>query len=561
MVANEKSGETLAKANHTKVQFSLRWKIALIFSVLFSAAFLLTLEVVTNQVTREADQQIKSDLTQALEGAAAGVDVETLIALADNGKPNEQGFSDDQRYQSLMDWLDTIHTVEPDAWPYLYVPAEQDGYIYFVVDLYANYDLDSSSSFMELYKSNSGYILVGLEEQTYRAVDAPLVTVLKNWSVNVEGWNQNTDSWLAARLWKLAEWITDSNIAPQRDFGTYGDQYGRWASGYMPLLNDAGEKVAGIGVDFKADMINGIQSKVRTTIWNTFLISYIILLPIIFLASYKITKPIVTLTNIADEIGNNNHTVIASTPPTAKKNDEIDVLEAVLFETYEKLRAANNQLHELSHQLISDREQYSKELARNLHDNVLSYLPVLSTKQQMVLDQEIVRDNYQHVVSRLRATIFSLRSPMMEYGLPMAIEDYLDSFEDQVGEENFQISVQIPSSDARFDNQSETHIFRIVQQAFENAIEHSKATEITIRGEIVEDRINISIEDNGTGLFDEETTEINPAEYKSRSNYGMGMMFERAALIGAKLTVKAKVDGGTIIDIAWQPQTQEMGIQ
>lgn len=558
MALTDESGDTLAKANHPKVQLSLRWKIALLFSILFSTAFLFTLEVVTNRVTREANKQIKTDLIQVLEGTAAGIDVEILLDLAANGKANQQGYSDDPRYQSLLDWLDTIHTAEPDAWPYLYIPAEKAGHIYFVVDLYARYDDRSASNFMELYQSNSGYILVGLEEQTFRSVDAPIVQTLKKWSSSVEDWNLNNESWFAARLLSLAEWLTSSNIAPQKDFGTYSDQFGQWASGYMPLLNSDGEKVAGIGVDFQADMINEIQSGVRAAIWNTFCITYAILLAVIVISSYKITKPIVSLTKLATQIGQNKNQVVVRNSTFKKKNDEIDVLKAVLLNTYEKLQKANLQLQDLTHQLIIDRENYRKELARNLHDNVLSYLSVLSTNQHSVHDQKTIREHYQQVIDRLRATIFSLRSPMMEYGLPMAIEDYLDSFEDRFPGQDFQFSLEISDSDARFDNETETHIFRIIQHAFDNAVKHSKATQITIKGEITEDHVNISIEDNGTGIFNGEVEEINLEQHITDNKYGIVGMIERAALIGAALTVKANPDGGTVIEIAWQPKPHEM---
>jgi signal transduction histidine kinase len=546
-------GETPKIPNKSKVQFSLRWKIAVIFSFLFLAAFLLTLYVVTKQVTQEADNQIKTDLTQALEGAAAGVDIEMLIRLTETGETNAQGFSDDPRYLSLMDWLDTIHTAEPDAWPYLYIPAEQEGHVYLVVDLYAIYDPETSSTFMELYKSNSGYILIGLEEQTYRAVDAPLVATLKKWSKTVEGWNENTDSWLAARLWGLAEWLTDTNIAPKRDFGTYGDQFGRWASGYMPLLNSDGEKVAGIGVDFQADMINEIRAEVQNTIWDSFVISYFVILATIFLTSYKITKPIVTLTDLATEIGENNQRVAILETSGKKNKDEIDVLEAVLLDTYQKLGKANSQLQGLSHQLISDREQYRKELARDLHDNVLSYLSVLSTNQHKELDQESMQENYKQVISRLRATIFSLRSPMMEYGLSMAIEDYFDSFESLADETDYKITVEIPKSEARFDSATETHIFRILQQAFDNAIEHSKASEIKITGQICEAKIEIRIEDDGEGIPEKDNGEIDLDRYESRRKFGMVGMIERASLIGADLDIEVGSNGGTIVRLHWQP--------
>jgi signal transduction histidine kinase len=553
MVSNNRSGDTLDLGTKVKVQFSLKWKISLIFSIVFSILFLLILEGITILVTKEADQQIKTDLTQALEGAASGVDVDMLIELAETGLPNEQGFSDDHRYLSLMQWLDDVHTAEPDAWPYLYVPSEKEGYIYFVVDLYAIYEPLGSSTFMEEYKSNSGFILIGLEEQTYRAVDSPIVQKINGWANALEEKNPDSDSWVAAGLLNFSNWLTESNITPKRDFGTYGDQFGRWASGYMPLENSNGEKVAGIGVDFQADMINQIRGRVRSAIQNVFLISYLFMLPIVFLISIKLTKPIVDLTEIATRIKTNDELVVFNQPISKNNKDEIDVLERVLFDTYEKLQFANLQLQGLSHQLISDREKYRTELARNLHDNVLSYLSVLSTNQQKDLDQETMRANYKQVIERLRATIFSLRSPMMEYGIPMALEDYLDSYNELAEDGQLTISLNLDPSDTRFDNTTETHIFRIVQQAFENALEHAKATEVTIEGEISKDLIALSIIDNGKGVFDGNTEEIDLEEYESRRKYGMVGMIERAALIGANIEIKAGLNGGTIVEINWQP--------
>ena len=72
MAINNNSEETQHYSNKLKVQFSLKWKISLVFSIVFSVIFLLTLEGVSARVANEADLQIKTDLTQALEGAAQG---------------------------------------------------------------------------------------------------------------------------------------------------------------------------------------------------------------------------------------------------------------------------------------------------------------------------------------------------------------------------------------------------------------------------------------------------------------------------------------------------------
>jgi signal transduction histidine kinase len=536
---------------NNKVRFSLTWKVAAIFSLLFAAIFFLTLVGITDRVAQKADEQVMVDLIQVLEGTARAVDVDILMELAQEGKANAQGFSDDSRYLALMNKLNEIHAIEPDAWPYLYIPAEKEGYIYFVVDLYAIYDTSASSGFMELYKSNSGYILLGLEEQTFRAVDSYAVASLRALADRFQ--NEQGDSRFSSWLQVLADWLSDKKPFAPREFGTYGDQFGRWASGYMPLENSDGERVAGIGVDFRADTINQIRSEVGSTVKLSFTVSYLVMLPLVILISIKLTKPIVELTEIATSIGQNQKQVDLPDLVEKRFTDEINILEQVLFNTYRKLQNANAHLQGLSHQLITDREQYRKELARDLHDNVLSYLSVLSSNQPAELQPEAMQENYKQVINRLRATIFSLRSPMMEYGLTMAIEDMVDHFQSQASHEDIAVHLELPASEARFENPIETHSFRIIQQAFENGVEHAKASEIKISGIITEKLIEIKIEDNGTGLIERIDGEIDLDRYEAKQKFGMVGMIERASLIGARLEIDLRPEGGTMVTLRWQP--------
>lgn len=321
------SDQINSQTSTTKVQISIRWKILIGFTVLFTLVYMLALGMFTNLAIGAADEQIKDDLTQALMGAASGVDVDLLLELAETGEPNDEGFSDDPRFLQFIDWLDDVHTAEPDAWPYLYIPHEDEGYIYFVVDLLAIYDTSSSAAFMEPYKSNSGYILEGLEQLTYRAVDTEFVQGLKNRADDLE----ESAPWLSNTLNNLAGWLVDSGLQPKRQFGTYGDQFGRWASGYMPLSNAAGENVAAIGVDFTADTVNTVRNSVRSSVQRAFLIAYPILLVLVFWFSSVFTRPLITLAAAAERVGEGNYDVEFSELISERFKDEIDTL-AYVFE-------------------------------------------------------------------------------------------------------------------------------------------------------------------------------------------------------------------------------------
>ncbi|TAK14032.1 MAG: HAMP domain-containing protein [Anaerolineae bacterium] len=315
-----------AKAIHAGRFVSIRWKVLIGFTVLFSIAFVIALLGFTDIAVTAATNQIQADLTQTMEGIAEQVDVDMLLELAATGEPNADGFSDDPRFIEFLDFLQANKTTEPDAWPYLYIKGEEENEIYAVVDLWARYDASSSFGFMEAYTTRSGFIIRGLTEQTYRAVDHPIVQDIKNYaSQNFE----ESNPFLYEKITAFGTWLTDSGILPQREFGTYGDQFGRWASGYMPLLDDAGNPVAAIGVDFEADYVNDVRNEVSADVRTAFLIAYPVLLAIMVFITTVFTRPLRDLTAAAERTGEGDYTADFSNLRDQRLQDEIGVLAGV----------------------------------------------------------------------------------------------------------------------------------------------------------------------------------------------------------------------------------------
>lgn len=353
------SDQIKSQQTTAKVQISIRWKILIGFTVLFTVVYVLALGMFTNLAISAADEQIKEDLTQALVGAGSGIDTDILLELAAEGEPNEEGFSDDPRFVAFLDWLDDIHTAEPDAWPYLYIPHEDEGYIYFVVDLLARYDTSSSAGFMEAYRSNSGYIIEGLSELTYREVNTDFVQTLKNQADDRE----ESQPWVSNALNSVADWLVSSNLQPKREFGTYGDQFGKWASGYIPLTNASGENVAAIGVDFQADMVNTVRNEVRSSVQRAFLIAYPVLLVLVFWFSSVFTRPLITLTAAAERVGEGDYEVEFAELISERNRDEIDTLASVFESMVQKVYKREQKLKRQVAQLkieIDEKKQASE---------------------------------------------------------------------------------------------------------------------------------------------------------------------------------------------------------
>ncbi|MCB2179521.1 HAMP domain-containing protein [bacterium] len=314
--------ESTPQTTDPRTRISIRWKVLFGFTVIFLFFYIVALNVFTNLAITAADQQIQNDLTQTLIGTAEGINVQELLDLAATGEPNEAGFSDDARFEDLIAFLDSVHQIEPDAWPYLYIASENPNEIYFVVDLWARYDAASAGGFMEAYTSNSGFIVAGLSERVYRAVDHRIVQDIKNYASSIEDNRPKLASWLEG----FGNWLTDSGIFPQKEFGTYGDRYGRWASGYQPLYDAAGEPVAAIGVDFQADYINEVRTTVSAQVRSMFLYAFPVLILVVVLATTFFTRPILKLSEGAEKIAEGDYEVDFSDLTQGRFTDEIHTL-------------------------------------------------------------------------------------------------------------------------------------------------------------------------------------------------------------------------------------------
>ena len=328
-----------AKNRRKKKFLSLRWQYILSFlggAVLIGTLAFLRLVVIT---VIEVEEQLQQDLLQVMEGAAAGVDVDMLLSLAQDGEVNAERFSDDPRYLELTGWLDTMHQAEPDAWPYLYIAGENPGEIVYVVDLISRYEPENAAGFLETYRDQSGFLLSGLESQTFRTVESPTVHAVRTWAEKRSN----------PRLTALGSWLADlldaTPLTWDREFGTYEADNGRWASGYQPLVNADGEKVAAIGVNFKAEVVD----VARESMIRKIAIIFLMLFPLVLIAGHLLmsipSRPILALSNRVKQFGEDPSIESISIKRGAIFRDEVDNLVEVLNTMIEQIRRREKLYH------------------------------------------------------------------------------------------------------------------------------------------------------------------------------------------------------------------------
>jgi signal transduction histidine kinase len=196
---------------------------------------------------------------------------------------------------------------------------------------------------------------------------------------------------------------------------------------------------------------------------------------------------------------------------------------------------------------IDRRETERVHMAAELHDNVLNELAVLSSS----LDESTpdAAAAYQKVTLRIREVINDLRPSNLQYGLSIGLETLVDDLSDR-RTNGPRIEIEIPDSACRYNEKVELYLYRIVQQACENALQHAECEVIRVSGLLGEHSIELQISDDGKGFPAGEA--IHLPDLLAQKHFGLAGMFERAALIDAVLQIQSQPGQGCQVRVEWK---------
>lgn len=95
-------------------------------------------------------------------------------------------------------------------------------------------------------------------------------------------------------------------------------------------------------------------------------------------------------------------------------------------------------------------------------------------------------------------------------------------------------------------NDEKLHLFRIIQEALNNAQKHAKAEECSVIFRFTDGILTLLVCDDGTG-FDAENFSISKSDDENGTHLGLRGMKARAELLGGKLRIKSNETGTEII--------------
>lgn len=205
--------------------------------------------------------------------------------------------------------------------------------------------------------------------------------------------------------------------------------------------------------------------------------------------------------------------------------------------------------------ILEGQEEERKRLAMDIHDGIGQMLTSLKfqiesidfTRRTEELQNKLneIRQLIAEVIREVRRVTFNLKPTVLsDYGLEAA----LNVFVREIGKfSNIELTYSSNAdSSLRLSRKVENNIFRIIQEAINNAIKYSSASRIDVTLEQNDLEITIRVADNGQG-FDEKLVEKRNANIES--GRGFFNMYERTEYINGNLNVKSAPGKGTVITL------------
>ncbi|HUJ88797.1 MAG TPA: PAS domain S-box protein [Syntrophorhabdales bacterium] len=222
----------------------------------------------------------------------------------------------------------------------------------------------------------------------------------------------------------------------------------------------------------------------------------------------------------------------------------------------EALRESEEQLRHLSTQLLTAQETERKRISRELHDELGQALTVMKLhinfiEKNLSESQAGLRKECEKAVEYIDQVIENVRrlsrdlSPIIleDFGLSAAIRWLVSNFAKRY---TIKVALDMVDIDALIPRDSQTSVYRVIQEALTNIGKHSQAENVSLRVREDTGFVLFSIEDDGKGFDAIETVTRGPEE----KGLGLATMRGRTQVLGGTLTIRAEEGKGTRISLS-----------
>jgi signal transduction histidine kinase len=208
------------------------------------------------------------------------------------------------------------------------------------------------------------------------------------------------------------------------------------------------------------------------------------------------------------------------------------------------------QLQQLSARLVEAQEEERRSIARELHDEVgqslTGVLVEMANLSRLIRSGDTaalpgkadeIKKLVEESISVVRNLALLLRPPMLDdLGLVPALQWQAREISKR-SEARVKVAAEQVSDDLPED--VKTSVYRIVQEALHNCVQHSGASNVRVSIRQENGRLLLSVQDDGRG-------------FRAREDRGMGLLGieERVAHFGGSFAIDSKPGHGTVLRVA-----------
>ena len=211
------------------------------------------------------------------------------------------------------------------------------------------------------------------------------------------------------------------------------------------------------------------------------------------------------------------------------------------------LRASLARIREMGRRLLTAQEGERTRIARELHDDINQQLALLKLDLQLLAgmvkgDAETVAGEAAKYADGIAASVRNLSQQL--YPPKLRLVGPVAALEELVGEfahHGPRITFTHESVPANLAPDLALCLFRIVQEALQNALKHSRARTISVHLSGSSNRLVLTVSDDGVGFVVDDV-----------EGHGLGLisMSERAEAMGGSINVWSSPEGGTRLNVS-----------
>ncbi|MEO1449144.1 MAG: ATP-binding protein [Bacteroidota bacterium] len=226
--------------------------------------------------------------------------------------------------------------------------------------------------------------------------------------------------------------------------------------------------------------------------------------------------------------------------------------------TQQKFEAEMSAQKLRSRQIIRAQEEERRRIARDIHDSIGQMLTALRFQIGAIKLQDTtqarkklqtIEDISGQLIKGVRIATFNLNPPeLSDYGLPSALAKMAEELSKLTGQTI--LFSNKTDFEARMDPVVETNLFRVAQEAINNAIKYAQSPFVLVTISHSDQLLSIVVDDNGKG-FDVEKVEamVEAGQKTNGSGLGLSFMRERVGYVQGRLFINSVPGEGTRVTI------------